>query len=324
MRKFSFLVLIFSIILLGSWGFQAHRTIHQLSVYHLPKPLALFYFSEMKQLVQLSVDADQRQKEDSTEKTKHYIDLDIKLYQKKYPQMNWEKAKKTFSEKTLHEYGTLPWEIIKTYNALVVAFNNLDKKAIIQKSADLGHYISDAHVPLHTSENYDGQLTNQAGLHSLWETEAFINAYDSLNMFEKTSNTKIKNIEKETWVIIKNTSKLVPSVFKAELDITKSIDPNQKYKYRTRNGKEERKYSGAFITAYRQKLQSQINSQFLKSVKTTSNFWYNAWVEAGQPDLSKLFENNQSLSNNFNNEIAAWQTNTLLKNQLIRAKNGNK
>lgn len=324
MRKLPFIVLIINFILLGSWGFQAHRTIHQLSVYHLPKPLALFYFSEMKQLVQLSVDADQRQKEDSTEKTKHYIDLDTKIYQKKYPQMNWEKAKKIFSEKTLHDYGTLPWEIIRTYDALVMAFKNLDKKAIIQKSADLSHYISDAHVPLHTSENYDGQLTNQAGLHSLWETEAFINAYESLNMYENPKNEKIKNVEKETWAIIKGTSKLLPSVFNTEKEISNTLDESKKYKFQTRNGKEERKYSGTFIALYSQKMKAQINSQFLKSIKTTSNFWYNAWVEAGQPDLSKLFENNQTLSNNFNNEIAAWQTNTLLKNQLMRAKNGNK
>ena len=35
--------------------------------------------------------------------------------------------------------------------------------------ADLGHYLADAHVPLHTG-NYSSQRTNQTGIHALWET----------------------------------------------------------------------------------------------------------------------------------------------------------
>jgi hypothetical protein len=29
---------------------------------------------------------------------------------------------------------------------------------------DLGHYIADGHMPLHTSDNHDGQNTNQKGI----------------------------------------------------------------------------------------------------------------------------------------------------------------
>ena len=52
--------------------------------------------------------------------------------------------------------------------------------AIIKFSAELSHYVGDAFVPLHTTINYDGQLTDQKGLHSLWESqlpERFINDY---------------------------------------------------------------------------------------------------------------------------------------------------
>jgi hypothetical protein len=37
----------------------------------------------------------------------------------------------------------------------------------------LSHYVSDGHVPLHAVVNYDGQLTNQHGLHARWESELF-------------------------------------------------------------------------------------------------------------------------------------------------------
>ena len=37
-------------------------------------------------------------------------------------------------------------------------------------SAEIGHYIADAHVPLHASSNHNGQLTNQKGIHGFWES----------------------------------------------------------------------------------------------------------------------------------------------------------
>ena len=39
-------------------------------------------------------------------------------------------------------------------------------------SAVLSHYVEDAHVPFHAIGNYDGQLTNQRGIHSRFETDA--------------------------------------------------------------------------------------------------------------------------------------------------------
>ena len=37
-------------------------------------------------------------------------------------------------------------------------------------AADLGHYVGDAHVPLHTTSNYNGQKTGQKGIHAFWES----------------------------------------------------------------------------------------------------------------------------------------------------------
>ena len=41
-------------------------------------------------------------------------------------------------------------------------------------SAIIGHYVADAHVPLHAVLNYNGQLTGQTGIHNRWEDELFI------------------------------------------------------------------------------------------------------------------------------------------------------
>src|SRR5690625_6385588 len=45
-----------------------------------------------------------------------------------------------------------------------------NEERIIRLCADIGNYVADAHVPLHTTVNYNGQLTGQTGLHAFWES----------------------------------------------------------------------------------------------------------------------------------------------------------
>jgi hypothetical protein len=55
-------------------------------------------------------------------------------------------------------------------NRLTRAFKEHDRERILRYSADLGHYIGDAHVPLHCTRNYNGQLSGQHGIHGFWES----------------------------------------------------------------------------------------------------------------------------------------------------------
>tara|TARA_B110000444_G_C18769497_1_gene561756 strand:- start:763 stop:1032 length:270 start_codon:yes stop_codon:yes gene_type:complete len=80
----------------------------------------------------------------------------------------WNDAVEKFTEDTLLAYGIIPWHIQKVFNRLVKAFENHDVDYILKNSADLGHYISDAHVLLHTTENYNGQLTGQKVIHAFF------------------------------------------------------------------------------------------------------------------------------------------------------------
>lgn len=69
----------------------------------------------------------------------------------------------------LVEYGVLPYFLEHHYDNLVRAFSNKGLSAILKLSADMGHYLGDAHVPLHTTENYNGQLSDQLGIHGFWK-----------------------------------------------------------------------------------------------------------------------------------------------------------
>lgn len=38
-------------------------------------------------------------------------------------------------------------------------------------------------------------------------------------------------------------------------------------------------------------MNGQVERQMRKSIKMTADFWYTAWVDAGQPDLNELLRN---------------------------------
>lgn len=74
-------------------------------------------------------------------------------------------------------------------NWLTKAFERRDVNRILSTSADIGHYIANAHVPLHTTENYNGQLTNQKGIHGLWQSRIPELTADEYDYFVGRANT---------------------------------------------------------------------------------------------------------------------------------------
>jgi hypothetical protein len=49
-----------------------------------------------------------------------------------------------------------------------------------------------------------------------------------------------------------------------------------------------RVYSRNFSTAYHEMLAGQVEHRMRQSIKMVGDFWFTAWVDAGQPDLLEL------------------------------------
>src|SRR6266700_6334244 len=164
-------VFLFLVVFCSSWGFLVHRSVHQLAIYELPGTLQHCFYRNMDYLVKNSVRPDHRRNSDPTEAPKHFIDLEMygDSAAWKMP-LTWNEAVAKFSRDTLFKYGYVPYHIIMMKDQLTRAFSAHNKDSVLFYAADIAHYISDANVPLHTTTNYDGQLTGQKGLHNLWES----------------------------------------------------------------------------------------------------------------------------------------------------------
>jgi hypothetical protein len=271
-----------------AWGFFGHQRINRLAVYALPPPMTGFYKKHIRYITENAVNPDRRRYAVAGEAERHYIDIDVygdsAIY--KMPR-RWSDAVAMYSEDTLRAYGIVPWQIESMRHQLTNAFKERNVIRILRISADLGHYIGDANVPLHTTENYNGQLSGQHGIHGFWESrlpELFSYRYD----FFVGQATYIRNPLERAWQAVTQAHLALDSVLRFERELTQRMGDDKKYSYETRNNQTVKVYSREFSEAYHQMLQGQVERQMRASVKMVADFWYTCWIDAGQPDLEVL------------------------------------
>ena len=144
------------------WGFYAHQKINYFAVFLLPPQMMALYKPNINFITEHAVDPDKRRYMVADEGPRHYIDID---HYGQYPFLNlphkWKDAVAKYGADSLKAYGIVPWHIQVMLNRLTAAFKEKDFTKIMKNSADIGHYIADAHVPLHANSNHIGQLTQQ-------------------------------------------------------------------------------------------------------------------------------------------------------------------
>ncbi|HIB03903.1 MAG TPA: S1/P1 Nuclease, partial [Candidatus Marinimicrobia bacterium] len=151
------------------WGYTAHRLINREAVNLLNFPLGEFFSGHINYISEHAVDPDlwKIDKENHpNESPGHFIDADLFDDHpfKKIPR-KWEDVVNKYGEKKLDSWGTAPWRIEEYYYRLVRQFRDGEWIKARLTAAALGHYVSDIHVPFHTCENYNGQLTGNKGVH---------------------------------------------------------------------------------------------------------------------------------------------------------------
>jgi hypothetical protein len=269
------------------WGFFAHQRINRLAVFTLPPEMINFYKKNLNYLTEAAVNPDRRRFSMPEEAPRHYIDIDhfgdSALY--KIPRF-WNQAVEKYSEDTLKAYGIVPWHINRMYYQLREAFLVGDPNRILRISAELGHYIGDAHVPLHTTENYNGQLSGQEGIHGFWESrlpELFSDRFD----FFVGRATHLENPQLAAWDAVIGSHLAVDSVLAEEKKLSKKMG-DAKYSFETKGKQTVKVFSKEYANAYHVVLDGMVERRMKAAIKCIGDFWYTAWVDAGQPDLNKF------------------------------------
>lgn len=286
------------------WGFYGHQQINRLAVFLLPPEMMVLFKPNIDFLTEHAVDPDKRRYAIAEEGPRHYIDLD---YYGKYPFSNlprqWKDAIEKFSEDTVKAHGIVPWHIQTMLYRLTNAFKEKDFSKIMKNAAEIGHYIGDAHVPLHTSSNHNGQLTNQRGIHGFWESRVPELLAEKQFDFFIGKATYIEHPSEFIWNRVLESAQAVDSVLLFEKELSHQFSEDNKYSFEERNGKIVRQYSSDFTIAFNNKLNGMVERRMQQAIFSIASFWYTAWVNAGQPDLKSLTNSRFS-----ENELASFES----------------
>ena len=247
-----------------SWGGTTHKFINKEAVKHVPSSVT-FFANNAQWISDHAVDADNRKNSDPTESPKHFIDIED------YPEflagimphdINILIAK--YGSAKVISIGTVPWAITWSLDSLTNSLQRGDSVRALQFAADLGHYVGDAHQPLHVTSNYDGQSTGNGGFHSRYET-TMLATYLAQVIVTQQQVHKIPVPIDSAFVFLYHGNAMVDSILKAD-NYAKSIDAT---------------YKTAYYAALWQKVGAMTQDQIQTATVDLANLWYTAAINAG-------------------------------------------
>jgi len=300
------------------WGFYSHRKINNYAIYLLPPQMMALYKSNSEFLTEHAVDPDKRRYALPYEGPRHFIDID---HYGKYPYTDlprkWNDAVTKFSEDSLQAHGIGPWWMQVMLQRLTTAFGEKKQAKILKLSAELGHYIADLHVPLHASSNHNGQYTDQKGIHGFWESRIPELLADKEWDFFIGKAEYINKPPEFIWARVLESAAAADTVLQFEKELSKTFPSDQKFSFEERNGVIIRQYSSAYSNAYNEKLKGMVERRMRQSIYAVASLWYTAWVNAGQPDLTKLTNKEFTKEDlkEFEELNAAWNNNTAIERE---------
>lgn len=207
----------------SAWGFDVHRFITNAALDELPAAIRPYYQKHRAFITEHSIDPDlMRTYGVETEEPNHFMDMDAIAPDPftGIPHEEAEYIRKLGAEKA-REYGRVPWRAEEVYNRLVAEFRKPEQNQrmstnnINALSAALAHYVEDAHVPFHAAVNYDGQATNQRGIHSRFESELFNRFKDRMTL-KAAAAPPVMNPRDFIFAKLTESIRLVPAVLAAD------------------------------------------------------------------------------------------------------------
>ncbi len=276
-------LVLFALILVGSpvslpaWGGEGHKLILDRAIDLLPPDLRVAFEKDRAILVERSVDPDLwRVVGFAEEDPRHFLDYDA---YGAYPfadlPVDYGEALQKYGRDTITKNGVLPWHAAEIYGRLVRAFeahkagSGYGASNALYLAAVLSHYVADAHQPFHAVLNYDGQLTNQHGIHGRFEGDLVRRYLDRLTVAPAPARplTEPRDVLFDT---LRESARLVEGLLAADLEAVG-----------TRTEYDDGYYAELFA-----KTRPVLERRLGEAATVVAGLITGAWEQAGRPDLT--------------------------------------
>jgi hypothetical protein len=264
----------------AAWGFAAHRYIMGKAIDLLPAAMKPFFEHFRSEVVMRSTDPDTWRNVGWEDDPNHFVDFGDPLLGP-YPftalPRDSSAAVEKFGAAAMKRLGTLPWREAEEFGNLRRAFEGFAKNSpyatsdVVLFAGVAAHYIQDAHQPFHATNNYDGQLTGQHGIHNRFERD-LMERFATRLIVDARASSSITNPRDAAFEALLVSYSLVPTVLEADKT---AIAGKAEY---------DGDYFEKFFTAVRPVLEKQLAA----AAAATAGVLVGAWEQAGKPALGTV------------------------------------
>lgn len=260
-----------------AWGAAGHRYIMRHAIDLLPPAIKPFFDHFRDELVMRVTDPDLWRNAGWEDDPNHFLDLGVPEFGP-YPfaalPREYGAAIEKFGMATLKRDGMLPWREQEEAGNLRRAMEGFKRNSAYAPSdtvlfaAVAAHYLQDATQPLHATNNYDGQMTGQSGLHARFETTLFERVQASL-VVAPAAPSPMPSARDAVFDALLASYQLVPAVLAADKAAAQGRETYDASYY-------EKLFTGT---------RSILERQIAAAITATAALIEGAWEQAGRPDL---------------------------------------
>jgi hypothetical protein len=252
-----------------AWGPEAHDLVMSWAIQTLPPEIRPFFENNRQFLTEHANDPDELMKKDRYERMRHYIYLD-KYGEFPYPTIphNYAQAKTKLGSWRISRDGVLPWQIGEFSLRLTKAIKNGNWDEMKLDAATLAHYVADAHDPLHTTQNFDGQLTQQPGLSPRFDINLFTR-YSKFFIMHPGEAAKIDDPTEYAFQMCLESNVWVNLIIWSDL--------------RARDGLTD--YTDEYYDRFYDRVGPTVVHEINAAARDAGSYWYTAWMNADHPHL---------------------------------------
>lgn len=263
-----------------AWGFAGHRLVARKALRTLPDPLRRVFEANRDYLVEQSLTPDLQRSGPSD--PDHFLDLDA------FGAYPFEAISRVEAEnlarfgKEATAKGRVPWRLGEVYRGLVEAFRARDLPRVLERAGTLSHFIADAHVPLHATDNHDGQLTGQRGLHARWESD----------LVERNREQLEGAVQPASARIVGDTIELAFEVLRDSYLHSLQVLASDRESVTARDlaeTPEDDRYDDEYYSRLYAREASRVAARLSAAASATGSLWRSAWEEAGRPVLDEAY-----------------------------------
>jgi hypothetical protein len=261
-----------------AWGFAGHRLVMRKAIDLLPGELKPLFDHFKEEVVTRSVDPDLWRQVGWDEDPNHFLDFGVPEYGE-FPfaalPRDYAAALEKFGSATLKRNGLVPWRAAEEFGNLRRAFEGFKRRApyaptdVILFSSVAAHYIQDSHQPFHATDNHDGQLTGNHGIHARFERD-LIERYQGRLRLAPAPAQPVTSARDATFDALLTGYRLVPSILQADREAVAGKDS----------------YDDDYFEKFFGKVQPILEQRLSESITATAAVIIGAWVQAGRPVVS--------------------------------------